>query len=149
MLMLWFRLELGTERRSHYSKKEKRDTSSIWNKHVDTEMDELLLAQTSHFDPAHEWSVDILRAETLPHSSCCCSIFLSHYVVAATRFLVNAPALRDGPGFTVMRPALLDTTGKDACCPVAAPMEPTAILSQATVYVPLGSWWVSQAFTAI
>lgn len=49
--MLWFRLELGSDRRSHYRKKEKRDTSSIWNKHVDTWMDELLSAQTSHFDP--------------------------------------------------------------------------------------------------
>lgn len=108
-------------------------------------MDELLLAQTSHFDPAHEWNVDTLRAETSPDSfffSCCCPIFLSHYVVAATRSLVNAPAPRDGQGFTVMRPARLDTMERDACCFAAAPMELTAILSQAPVYVPRGSRWV-------
>ncbi|TKS73504.1 Multiple epidermal growth factor-like domains protein 10 [Collichthys lucidus] len=58
----------------------------------------------------------------------------------ATRFLVNAPALRDGQGFTVMRPARLDTMDRDACCLAAVPMELTAILSQEAVYVPLGSW---------
>lgn len=65
--MLWFRLESSTERRSHYRMKERRDTSSIWNKHVDTSMNELLLAQTSNFDPAQGWSVDTLRAEASPH----------------------------------------------------------------------------------
>ena len=74
--------------------------------------------------------------------SCCCPIFLSHYVVAATRSLVNAPAPWDGQGFTVMRPARLDTMERDACCFAAAPMELTAILSQAPVYVPRGSRWV-------
>lgn len=70
----------------------------------------------------------------------CRPIFLSHYVVAATHFLVNAPALQDGQGFTVMRPARLDTMERDAFCLAAAPTELTAILSQVVVYVPLGSW---------
>lgn len=94
-----------------------------------------MLAETSNFDPAHEG-----RVETFPHSACGFPIFLFHCVVAATRFLVNAPALWDGPAFTVMRPALLDTTERDACCLVAAPTEPTAILSQAPVHVPPGTW---------
>lgn len=65
--MLWFRLELETDCRGNYRMKEKRDASSIWNKHLDIEMDELLLVQTSHFDPAHERSVDARRAENLSH----------------------------------------------------------------------------------
>ena len=149
MFMLRFRPELRPDRRSHYRKKEKRDVSSIRNKHVAPQMDELLWAQTSHFDPAQESSVDILcRAESLflPR---CCPIFLSHYVVAATHFLVNAAAQQDGPGFTVMRPARLDTSARDACCRAAAPTEPTATLSQVPVYVPRASWWVSSNFAAI
>lgn len=48
-------------------------------------------------------------------SSCHCPIFLSHYIVAATRFLVNAPALRDGQDFTVMSPVRLDSMERVAC----------------------------------
>lgn len=131
----------GTNNRSHYRTKEKRDTVSIWAKHSDTQMDKLLLPQTSHFDPAHEWSVDTLRAETLA-SPPCCSSNLSHYVLAATHFPANALALRDGRGFTVMRLAHLDTMERDACCLAAALMERTAILSQVPVYAPLASRWV-------
>lgn len=61
--MLWFRLELGTDHSSHYRKKEKKDISSIWNKHVYIKTDEWLFVQTSHFDPAKEWSVDTLGAK--------------------------------------------------------------------------------------
>lgn len=105
-------------------------------------MDELLLAQTSHFDPAQEWSVDSLTAESSPHSFsfCCYHIFLSHYGLAATHFLESAHAQRDGQGFTVMRPARLDTMERDACCLAAVPTGLTAILSQVPVYVPLDSW---------
>lgn len=53
---------------------------------------------------------------------------------------MNAPALKDGQVFTVMRPARLDTMERDACCLAPAPTELTAILSQVLVYVPLGSW---------
>ncbi|MEQ2291521.1 hypothetical protein AMECASPLE_014143 [Ameca splendens] len=59
---------------------------------------------------------------------------------AAIHYLVNAHAPQDGQGFTAMRPALLDTTEKDALCPVAAPMELTVILSQGSVPAPLASW---------
>lgn len=70
MLMLWFRLELGANRRSHYRTKEKRDTSSIWDKHVDTWMDEWLLAQTRlhTLTPLAKWSVETPAAESSPNS---------------------------------------------------------------------------------
>lgn len=50
------------------------------------------------------------------------------------------PAQQDGQGFTVMRPARLDTMERDACCLAAVPTELTAILSQVPVYVPMDSW---------
>lgn len=84
----------------------------------------------------------MLSAETSPHFFFLPAVvlFFSHYVVAATLSLVNAPALLDGRGSTVMRPARLDTMGRGACRLAAALTELTAILSQVVVYVPLGSW---------
>lgn len=70
------------------------------------------------------------------------SLFLSHCAAAATRFLENAPAQQDGLDSTVMRPARRDSTGRDAFCRAAAPMEPTATQSLVPVYVPLASWRV-------
>lgn len=139
VLMFWFRLD--TDHGSHYRMKEKRDISYIWN------MTEWIDgAQASDFDPAQQRSVETLSRSVSYH---CCPIFLSHYVIAATHFLVNAPALKDGQVFTVMRPARLDTMERDACCLAPAPTELTAILSQVLVYVPLGSWWVECTFTTI
>lgn len=112
------------------------------NRSSETQADDLLLAQMSHFDPAQELSDDSLTAASSSQSisPSSCPISLSHYVVAATLFLVNAPALQDGQGFTVMRPVHLDTTERDACSLAVAPMEPTAILSPVLAYVPQGSW---------
>lgn len=81
----------------------------------------------------------LILSEPTPLLTSLLFLHLSHYVLAATHFLANALALRDGRGFTVMRLAHLDTMERDACCLAAALMELTAILSQVPVYVPLAS----------
>lgn len=53
---------------------------------------------------------------------------------------MNALALQDGQGFTVMRPAHLDTMERAACSPAAVPTELIVILSQESASVPLASW---------
>lgn len=68
------------------------------------------------------------------------SHIFSYYFVAAIHFLVNALALQDGQGFTVMRPAHLDTMERAACSPAAVPTELSVILSQESASVPLASW---------
>lgn len=88
------------------------------------------------------WPSFRMKCQFFQRCLACLLFTVSHCAVAVTHFPANAPALRDGRGFTVMRPARLDTMEKDACCRAAAPMELTVIHSQVPVHVPLGLWWV-------